>query len=73
MVARFALFRAASDNGAVAARHLHALLARRGARRHRHNIVPYTRTNTATPRLDERPGVTLTVYDCRPPAAATSA
>jgi choline dehydrogenase len=31
-----------------------------------YNIVPYTRTNTATPRLDERPGVTLTVYDCRP-------
>jgi choline dehydrogenase len=31
-----------------------------------YNVVPYTRTNTATPNLDERPGVTLTFYDCRP-------
>ena len=31
-----------------------------------YNVVPYTRSNTATPTLDERPGVTLTVYDCRP-------
>jgi choline dehydrogenase-like flavoprotein len=31
-----------------------------------YNVVPYTRTNTATPTLDRRPGVTLTVYDCRP-------
>ena len=29
-------------------------------------MVPYTRSNTATPTLDKRPGVTLTVYDCRP-------
>ncbi len=31
-----------------------------------YNVVPYTRSNTATPTLDKRPGVTLTVYDCRP-------
>jgi choline dehydrogenase-like flavoprotein len=31
-----------------------------------YNVVPYTRTNTATPTLDRKPGVTLTVYDCRP-------
>ena len=31
-----------------------------------YNVVPYTRTNTATPTLDAQPGVTLTVYDCRP-------
>ena len=36
MIARFALFRRGPlTHGAVAARHLHALLARRGARRHR--------------------------------------
>jgi len=31
-----------------------------------YNVVPYTRTNTATPTLDAQPGLTLTVYDCRP-------
>jgi choline dehydrogenase-like flavoprotein len=31
-----------------------------------YNVIPYTRTNTATPTLDREPGVTLTVYDCRP-------
>ena len=31
-----------------------------------YNVVPYTRSNTATPALDRQPGVTLTVYDCRP-------
>jgi choline dehydrogenase len=31
-----------------------------------YNVVPYTRSNTATPTLDKKPGVTLTVYDCRP-------
>jgi choline dehydrogenase-like flavoprotein len=31
-----------------------------------YNVIPYTRTSTATPTLDREPGVTLTVYDCRP-------
>jgi choline dehydrogenase-like flavoprotein len=29
-------------------------------------VVPYTRTNTATPIPDRTPGVTLSFYDCRP-------
>jgi choline dehydrogenase len=31
-----------------------------------YNVIPYTRANTAVPTLDHEPGVTLTVYDCRP-------
>jgi choline dehydrogenase len=31
-----------------------------------YNVIPYTRANTETPTLDREPGVTLTVYDCRP-------
>jgi choline dehydrogenase-like flavoprotein len=31
-----------------------------------YNVIPYTRASTATTKLDREPGVTLTVYDCRP-------
>ena len=31
-----------------------------------YNVIPYTRASTATLTLDREPGVTLTVYDCRP-------
>jgi choline dehydrogenase-like flavoprotein len=29
-------------------------------------VVPYTRSNTATPVPDKKPGVTMSFYDCRP-------
>jgi choline dehydrogenase-like flavoprotein len=31
-----------------------------------YNVIPYTRSSTSTTTLDREPGLTLSVYDCRP-------